>query len=155
MTNAFTGVAGEGKDPLDGETRPFPEIAEHLARRPVCAWCVGRRRELRRRLVARARGDGAAVIAAGSRSSPVSFARIHETNLKKQGMLPLTFADPATYDEIGEDDSSRARPGRDRPGRAVPRAVTKSDGDVLHLLLRPHPSSAEGHRRVHAGARAT
>ena len=33
-----------------------------------------------------------------------SFARIHETNLKKQGVLPLTFADPGTYDQIGEDD---------------------------------------------------
>lgn len=29
-----------------------------------------------------------------------SFARIHETNLKKQGMLPLTFANPADYDKI-------------------------------------------------------
>ncbi len=33
-----------------------------------------------------------------------SFARIHETNLKKQGMLPLTFADPADYDKIKPDD---------------------------------------------------
>ena len=33
-----------------------------------------------------------------------SFARIHEANLKKQGLLPLTFADPADYDQIGEDD---------------------------------------------------
>lgn len=33
-----------------------------------------------------------------------SFARIHETNLKKQGMLALTFADPADYDKIREDD---------------------------------------------------
>ncbi|KAL8740837.1 MAG: hypothetical protein Q9190_006503 [Brigantiaea leucoxantha] len=33
-----------------------------------------------------------------------SFARIHETNLKKQGMLPLTFADPADYDKITPDD---------------------------------------------------
>ena len=29
-----------------------------------------------------------------------SFARIHETNLKKQGLLPLTFADPADYDKV-------------------------------------------------------
>lgn len=29
-----------------------------------------------------------------------SFARIHETNLKKQGMLPLTFANPADYDKV-------------------------------------------------------
>ena len=33
-----------------------------------------------------------------------SFARIHETNLKKQGMLALTFADPADYQKIREDD---------------------------------------------------
>ncbi len=33
-----------------------------------------------------------------------SFARIHETNLKKQGMLPLTFADAADYDRVREDD---------------------------------------------------
>ncbi|MFD1139713.1 aconitate hydratase [Larkinella insperata] len=34
-----------------------------------------------------------------------SFARIHETNLKKQGMLALTFADPDDYDDIREDDT--------------------------------------------------
>ena len=34
-----------------------------------------------------------------------SFARIHETNLKKQGMLALTFANPADYDKVQEDDS--------------------------------------------------
>jgi hypothetical protein len=33
-----------------------------------------------------------------------SFARIHETNLKKQGLLPLTFADPADYDKVCEGD---------------------------------------------------
>jgi len=33
-----------------------------------------------------------------------SFARIHETNLKKQGILGCTFADPADYDKIQEDD---------------------------------------------------
>ena len=34
-----------------------------------------------------------------------SFARIHETNLKKQGMLGITFADEADYDLIQEDDT--------------------------------------------------
>jgi aconitate hydratase len=34
-----------------------------------------------------------------------SFARIHETNLKKQGMLPLTFADPSDYDKISGSDT--------------------------------------------------
>ncbi|QEC52630.1 aconitase [Anseongella ginsenosidimutans] len=34
-----------------------------------------------------------------------SFARIHETNLKKQGMLAITFSDPADYDKVQEDDT--------------------------------------------------
>lgn len=34
-----------------------------------------------------------------------SFARIHETNLKKQGMLALTFADKEDYEKIKEDDT--------------------------------------------------
>ena len=34
-----------------------------------------------------------------------SFARIHETNLKKQGMLALTFANKEDYDKVQEDDS--------------------------------------------------
>jgi aconitate hydratase len=34
-----------------------------------------------------------------------SFARIHETNLKKQGMLGITFADPSDYDKVQEDDT--------------------------------------------------
>ena len=34
-----------------------------------------------------------------------SFARIHETNLKKQGMLALTFSDKNDYDKIREDDT--------------------------------------------------
>ena len=33
-----------------------------------------------------------------------SFARIHETNLKKQGILPLTFADPKDYDQFEQAD---------------------------------------------------
>ena len=33
-----------------------------------------------------------------------SFARIHESNLKKQGILPLTFADPADYDKVRDGD---------------------------------------------------
>ena len=33
-----------------------------------------------------------------------SFARIHETNLKKQGMLALTFVNPADYDKVRQDD---------------------------------------------------
>ncbi len=40
----------------------------------------------------------------GSAIITKSFARIHETNLKKQGMLPLTFADKSDYDKVRPDD---------------------------------------------------
>lgn len=41
----------------------------------------------------------------GSAIIAQSFARIHETNLKKQAMLPLTFADPSDYDKISGQES--------------------------------------------------
>ena len=63
---------------------------------------------------------GAAVIAR-------AFARIHESNLKKQGLLALTFPDPADYDRIREDDRislvGLADDGAGQAGR-VPRRRT-------------------------------
>ena len=73
-----------------------------------------------------------------------SFARIHETNLKKQGVLPLTFADPGDYDLIGE----RARisvMGLDdlTPGGSV-------RGVIDHRDDRPRDLPAEpGHEQPH------
>jgi aconitate hydratase len=61
-----------------------------------------------------------------------SFARIHETNLKKQGMLPLTFADPSTYDEIGEDDRISVLGLADlAPDTPVRCRITKPDGTTV------------------------
>ena len=89
-----------------------PEIAKRLSDDGV-RWCVvgdanygeGSSRE-HAAMEPRYRG-GLVVLAR-------SFARIHETNLKKQGLLPLTFADPSTY-----DDDRRGRPDqRARPGVA-------------------------------------
>src|SRR5690242_10887672 len=109
--NLFLGVinafrpdveAGHGKDPLDGEIRSFPDIAKRLHAKGV-SWCaIGDENY----------GEGSsrehAAMEPRFRNGKVifarSFARIHETNAKKQGMLPLTFADPATYDQIDEDD---------------------------------------------------
>jgi aconitate hydratase len=96
------GIIGMGKNQLNGERQSFPDMAQsyHEAGQP---WVVigdenmgeGSSREhaameprFRLGLIAIAR----------------SFARIHETNLKKQGMIPLTFDDAADYDRIGEDD---------------------------------------------------
>ena len=60
-----------------------------------------------------------------------SFARIHETNLKKQGLVPLTFADPDTYDLIErERPHQRARPAAEaRPERRC--EIVKPDGTII------------------------
>jgi len=58
-----------------------------------------------------------------------SFARIHETNLKKQGVLALTFADKADYDKIGENDQISVT-GLESftPGKNLTITVKHSDG---------------------------
>jgi aconitate hydratase len=60
-----------------------------------------------------------------------SFARIHETNAKKQGLLPLTFSDPATYDAIGEDDHISVVGLPPVPGRPVHCQIVKPDGTII------------------------
>ncbi|OAA60301.1 Aconitase, mitochondrial-like protein [Niveomyces insectorum RCEF 264] len=62
-----------------------------------------------------------------------SFARIHESNLKKQGMLPLTFADPADYDRIRCGDVitlQGVEAGEMQPQSTVTMVVTPVDGPV-------------------------
>ncbi|HVE93455.1 MAG TPA: aconitate hydratase [Acidimicrobiales bacterium] len=101
--NAYTGAAGEGRSFLDGSTQPFPEIAKaasEAGRSWVAVgdqnWGEGSSRE-HAAMEPRFRGCKAIIVR--------SFARIHETNLKKQGVLPLTFEDPSVYDRVREDDS--------------------------------------------------
>jgi aconitate hydratase len=101
--NAFTGVVGEGLDLLSNDTGlPFPKIARHY-RAAGSRWIVvgdenygeGSSRE-HAAMSPRFLGCAAVIVR--------SFARIHESNLKKQGILPLTFADPADYEKVQERD---------------------------------------------------
>ncbi len=64
-----------------------------------------------------------------------SFARIHETNLKKQGMLPLTFADPSDYDKIKEDDKIDLLVQDLAPGKQVKMIVNHNDGTSDEVML--------------------
>jgi aconitate hydratase len=57
-----------------------------------------------------------------------SFARIHETNLKKQGLLPLHFANPADFDKVREDDTV-AITGLETFAPARPLTVTLTHAD--------------------------
>ena len=65
-----------------------------------------------------------------------SFARIHETNLKKQGMLGLTFANESDYDKILEDDTFDFSDLRDfAPGKQLTLDVTHADGSTDKIML--------------------
>ncbi|MFP6624175.1 MAG: hypothetical protein VCC20_11910 [Myxococcota bacterium] len=101
--NAYTGKAGEGLDQVSGESGvPFPKIARHYKQEGL-RWVVvgdenygeGSSRE-HAAMCPRHLGAAAVIVR--------SFARIHESNLKKQGVLPLTFADPADYEKVHERD---------------------------------------------------
>lgn len=64
-----------------------------------------------------------------------SFARIHETNLKKQGMLGLTFADKSDYDKILEDDTiDIINMNTFAPGSQVELQITHADGSKETIL---------------------
>ena len=64
-----------------------------------------------------------------------SFARIHETNLKKQGMLALTFADKDDYDKIQEDDSfDFVDLDQFSPGKQLTLNVTHEDGSTAAIM---------------------
>jgi len=134
-TNAFTGETGTGMNVLTGEKgQPIAKIARYYKAHGL-AWLVvgdhnygeGSSREhaaLSPRLL-----GGAAVIAR-------SFARIHESNLKKQGLLALTFQDTADYERIRADDRlSLVGLAVLAPGKPVECRIQRADGKTETLRL--------------------
>ena len=72
-----------------------------------------------------------------------SFARIHESNLKKQGVLPLVFADRADYDKVQETDSISVTGLNElEPGKPVRVVLHHEDGSRDELLAN-HSLNAE------------
>ncbi|CAB4892178.1 unannotated protein [freshwater metagenome] len=131
VVNAYNDVVGEGIDLIDGKTRTFPEIARHYGDNNVQWTAIGDQNygegSSREHAAMEPRYRGAAVIFARS------FARIAETNLKKQGIVPLTFADPATYDMIGELDTITVRDMPPKPDQPVRCYLNKRGGDAIEF----------------------
>jgi aconitate hydratase len=149
--NAFTGERGKGLNILSGETgAPYSEIARNYQSGGV-KWVIigdwnygeGSSREhaaLSPRLL-----GGAAVIVR-------SFARIHETNLKKQGMLALTFADAEDYTRIQADDRlDLADLSSLEAGKPVDCQLRRANGAVETLTLK-HSYTADQLEWFHAGS---
>ena len=127
--NAYNGAVGEGKDFRDGSVDTYPNLAKKYGEAGV-RWCaIGDRNygegSSREHAAMEPRFRGGVVIFARS------FARIHETNLKKQGLIPLTFADPDTYEQIGEDDRINVLGLPPVPGQNVRCQIVKPDGTTV------------------------
>ncbi|MBI4012073.1 MAG: aconitate hydratase [Candidatus Rokubacteria bacterium] len=140
--NAFTGEAGKGVNVLTGETGvPFARIARDWKAKGVGWVVVGDENygegSSREHAAMSPRYLGARVVLVKS------FARIHETNLKKQGILPLTFADPKDYElfEQGDRVSVVGLAGLAQ-GQPVEVRIHKAGGRTLTIQTR-HSLTAE------------
>jgi aconitate hydratase len=107
-TNAFTGEAGKGINPLTGEKgQNFSKTARELKAKGVRWVVIGDENygegSSREHAAMSPRYLGCAVVLVKS------FARIHETNLKKQGILPLTFSKASDYDLFEQADRVTGR----------------------------------------------
>ena len=140
--NAFSGEAGKTRNIVTGEVTSVASVARDYRARGL-RWVIvgdanygeGSSREhaaLSPRLL-----GGVAVIAR-------SFARIHESNLKKQGLLALTFREPEDYERIRQDDRiDLVALAAMTPGKAVECHLKHADGSVEVLLLDHSFSSAQ------------
>jgi aconitate hydratase A / 2-methylisocitrate dehydratase len=134
--NAFTGETGKGVNVLTGETGvPLTRIARDWKAKGAGWMVVGDENygegSSREHAAMSPRYLGAKVVLAKS------FARIHETNLKKQGILPLTFANPKDYDLFEQADRvSVVGLQAFAPGRPVEVRIHKPDGRTVTIQTR-------------------
>jgi aconitate hydratase len=134
--NAFTGEVGRARDVLVGEDGvPYPDLARRYRRAGQDWVAIGDENygegSSREHAAMEPRHMGCRAVVARS------FARIHETNLKKQGLLPLTFADPTDYERIlAEDLVAIEGIAGIRAGRPPTLVLTHADGSVERIETR-------------------
>jgi len=101
--NYFNDGINDVKDQVNGKYEPVPTAAQTMRDAGISTIIIGDENygegSSREHAAMEPRFLGVKVVMVRS------FARIHETNLKKQGVLALTFADKADYDKVQEDDS--------------------------------------------------
>ena len=132
--NAFNDEVGNGKNILNNEIEPFSKIARQYKQQGL-NWIIigdnnygeGSSRE-HAAMTPRYLGCVAVITK--------SLARIHETNLKKQGVLALTFNDPNDYEKILEDDKiSLINLDNLEPQKQVTCVISHSDGNKEEIVL--------------------
>jgi aconitate hydratase len=133
--NAFSGEPGKATNQLTGEKQDYNEIARAYTNAGE-NWVVvgdsnyGEGSSREHAAMSPRHMGGRAVITR-------SFARIHETNLKKQGILPLTFANAADYDRVLEADSVDLLGIVEiEPGSAIIARFNHEDGTTSEVALK-------------------
>ncbi|XP_014286348.1 probable aconitate hydratase, mitochondrial [Halyomorpha halys] len=133
-TNAENGELNKVKNRQSGEWGPVPDTARAYKAAGIKWVAVGDENY----------GEGSSREHAaleprhlGGRAIIVkSFARIHETNLKKQGLLPLTFSNPSDYDKVQPDDKvSLVGLSKLAPGKQVECVLKHSNGQTEKIML--------------------
>jgi aconitate hydratase len=133
--NAFTGETGHGKNVITGgKGVAFSDLAAYYKENKGGSIIVGDENygegSSREHAAMSPRSLGVRAVMAKS------FARIHEVNLKKQGILPLTFRDREDYEKIEEEDRISLVELKDlAPGSPVRCIITKRGGSRHDLLL--------------------
>ena len=150
-TNAFSAAIGMGRNILTGESgKEFAQIARDYKSKGHKWVIVGDENygegSSREHAAMSPRLLGAVAVITKS------FARIHETNLKKQGALPLNFVNPADYDKIREDDKVTLKGlSSFAPGKNLILEISHSDGKKESVELK-HTFNAEQIRWFQAGS---
>lgn len=131
--NAFNQEANKVKNQLTGEYGTVPDVARAYKAAGVPTIVVGDQNygegSSREHAAMEPRFLGVKAVLVKS------FARIHETNLKKQGMLALTFANEADYDKIKEDDTFNFVDLTSfTAGKPLTIEITHADGSVESIL---------------------
>jgi len=135
-TNAFTGERGKGTDQSTGQSGlPIAQIARSYKAKGISSIVVGDQNygegSSREHAAMSPRYLGVKVVLARS------FARIHETNLKKQGILPLVFSDPADWEQVeAQDRVDVLGLAGLAPGQPVEVVLHKPDGRAVSLQAR-------------------
>lgn len=132
--NFFNGQTNSVKNSLSGDYQAVPAVARAYKAAGIASIVVGDENygegSSREHAAMEPRHLGVKIVLVKS------FARIHETNLKKQGMLGLTFADKADYDKIHEDDIISITGLADfAPGKQLTMVLQHADGTTESFLV--------------------
>jgi aconitate hydratase len=132
--NAFNDQVGQGKNILNNNQESFSQIARQYKENQMRWVIIGDNNygegSSREHAAMSPRFLGCAAVITKS------LARIHETNLKKQGILALTFSNPDDYEKILEDDKiSLLELNELAPDKQVRCIISHSDGNKDEILL--------------------